>query len=132
MSFLLAFTLLVFATGTCVLIVGMLRAPTGYEDQNGFHPTMRPVKVARPASVVVSRALPVRMHEMSGRTCSHLARGFGTRAGRACHLQRRQPHAPRVHRLSTERLGVRTHLRRTGRFLGARAEILSFFRVTHP
>jgi hypothetical protein len=66
MSLWLTLTCLLFTSGICVLIVGMMRAPIGYEDENGFHATTRPTKVASPAPVPV--ALPVRMHEMSGHT----------------------------------------------------------------
>jgi hypothetical protein len=61
MSLALALTFLVFATGICILIVGMMRAPVGYEDQDGFH-AMRAVKLPRPRPV----SLPARLHEMAG------------------------------------------------------------------
>jgi hypothetical protein len=63
MSPILALTVLVFASGICILIVGMMRAPFGHEDENGFH-AMRPVKAARPTPATL--ALPVHIHEMSG------------------------------------------------------------------
>jgi hypothetical protein len=64
MSLYLALTFLVFAAGICILIVGMMRAPIGHEDQDGFH-AMRPIKVARRAQPV---AMPAHLHEMSAQT----------------------------------------------------------------
>ena len=66
MSLFLALTAFVFASGICVLIVGLMRAPVGHEDEEGFH-AVRPLKarVARPAAVPI--ALPAELHEMSGR-----------------------------------------------------------------
>ena len=63
MSLTLALTFLVFASGICILIVGMMRAPVGYEDQDGFH-AMRAVKLPKPRTVL----LPAHLHEMSGQT----------------------------------------------------------------
>lgn len=66
MSLWLSLTFLIFTSGICLLIVGLMRAPLGHEDENGFHPAMRPVKVSRPASAPAPLALPVGLGEMSG------------------------------------------------------------------
>ena len=52
MSLFLALTCLVFATGICVLIVGLMRAPVGHEDQDGFH-AVRAVKLPRPQPIAL-------------------------------------------------------------------------------
>jgi hypothetical protein len=60
----LAFIAFIFASGICVLLVGLARAPIGYEDDNGFH-ALRPVKQPR----LTSMGAPTGLHEVSGRTC---------------------------------------------------------------
>ncbi|MEO7413122.1 MAG: hypothetical protein ABIZ81_07180 [Opitutaceae bacterium] len=57
MSLLLACTFLIFAAGICILILGLINAPTGHEDQNGFH-AMRPIRIQRPTPLVRPAQLP--------------------------------------------------------------------------
>jgi hypothetical protein len=64
MSLFLALTFLVFAAGICVLVVGMMRAPVGFEDQDGFH-AMRAIKLPKPQPVRLP-VMPAEVHELAG------------------------------------------------------------------
>jgi hypothetical protein len=59
MSFGFAFLVFVFASGICVLLVSLVRAPLGFEDQDGFH-AVRPIAVterSQPAAHEASTSL---------------------------------------------------------------------------
>lgn len=56
MSLILSLLCLVFAAGICVLIVGLMTAPVGAEDDLGFH-AVRPIKQARVAPVEMPSGL---------------------------------------------------------------------------
>ena len=44
MSFIFALLILTQALGLCALLINLVKAPDGYEDETGFHPGEKPIR----------------------------------------------------------------------------------------